>query len=106
VANLRGLLHSTDVELRIAAGEALALVLEFAYEHDEQYEPEDLLGLVADVKQLATDSTKSRSKKDRKEQRSSFREVSEANLIFTQSQIQFSSRFCGVSRRASRRARK
>lgn len=75
VASLRGVLHSTDVELRIAAGEALALVLEFAYEHDEQYEPEDLLGLVADVRQLATDSTKSRSKKDRKEQRSSFREV-------------------------------
>lgn len=74
-AQLRGLLLSSDVELRMAAGEALALVLEFAYDYDEEFEPQDLQGLVLAVRQLATDSTKSRSKKDRKEQRSTFRDV-------------------------------
>ena len=89
---MRGLLHSTDVDLRITAGESLALVLEFAYDYDSQYEPNDLEGLIvavraldfmtctffivlSQVRQLATDSNKSRSKKDRKEQRSSFRDV-------------------------------
>jgi len=75
VSSLRGLLHSTDVDLRITAGESLALVLEFAYDYDSQYEPNDLEGLIVAVRQLATDSNKSRSKKDRKEQRSSFRDV-------------------------------
>lgn len=75
VSLLRGLLHSTDVDLRITAGESLALILEFAYDYDSQYEPNDLNGLIVAVRQLATDSNKSRSKKDRKEQRSSFRDV-------------------------------
>jgi len=75
VDRFRGLLASSDVDLRMTAGECLALVLEFAYDHDEEYEPEDLDGLIQALKQLATDSTKSRSKKDRKEQRSTFRDV-------------------------------
>ena len=75
VSSLRGLLYSSDVDLRITAGESLALVLEFAYDYDSQYEPHDLEGLIVAVRQLATDSNKSRSKKDRKEQRSSFRDV-------------------------------
>ena len=32
---LRGLLVSTDVDLRITAGETMALLLEAAYEYDE-----------------------------------------------------------------------
>jgi len=72
---MRGLLQASDVDLRIAAGQTLVLLLEGAYEHDEDYEPEDFTGLVAELKQLATDSSKSKSKKDRKEQRSSFRDV-------------------------------
>jgi len=75
VKHLRGLLQSSDVDLRMTAGESLALVLEFAYDYDEEYEPDDLNGLIGSLKQLATDSTKSRSKKDRKEQRSTFRDV-------------------------------
>jgi len=75
VERLRGMLDSSDVDLRMTAGEALALVLEFAYDHDEEYEPDDLSGLIVSVRRLATDSTKSRSKKDRKEQRSTFRDV-------------------------------
>lgn len=85
------LLLSNDVDIRINAGEAIALILEFAYDYDEvnsmktlfvhlyailqEFEPENLDKLIQTVKQLATDSTKSRSKKDRKEQRSSFRDI-------------------------------
>jgi len=75
ISKLSSLLACTDVEVRITAGEAIALVLEFAYDYDEEYEPESLDELIAVLKQLATDSTKSRSKKDRKEQRSSFRDI-------------------------------
>ena len=35
INKLQGLLLSNDVDIRIAAGEAIALVLEFAYDHDE-----------------------------------------------------------------------
>jgi len=69
------MLLATDVELRITAGEAIALILEFAYDYDEEFEPDNLNNLIQVLKQLATDSTKSRSKKDRKEQRSSFRDI-------------------------------
>ena len=41
----------------------------------QDFEPDNLSSLIDTVKQLATDSTKSRSKKDRKEQRSSFRDI-------------------------------
>jgi len=75
IRKLSSLLSSGDVEVRITAGEAIALVLEFAYDYDEDFEPENLTELIATLKQLATDSTKSRSKKDRKEQRSSFRDI-------------------------------
>merc|ERR1712209_343519 len=44
VSSLRGLLYSSDVDLRITAGESLALVLEFAYDYDSQYEPNELEG--------------------------------------------------------------
>jgi len=73
--NMTGLLHSSDVDLRITAGESIALILEFAYDHDEEYQPEGLSDLVHILKDLATDSSKSKSKKDRKEQRSSFRDI-------------------------------
>ena len=35
VSKLEGLLLSNDVDLRITAGEAIALILEFAYDYDE-----------------------------------------------------------------------
>lgn len=70
-----GIFQSTDVELRISAGEAMVLLLETAYDYDEDFEPDNFEELVSTLKQLATDSSKSKSKKDRKEQRSSFRDV-------------------------------
>jgi len=75
VDKLQGLLLSGDVELRITAGEAIALILEFAFDYDEEFQMEGLESLTESLRQLATDSNKSRSKKDRKEQRSSFRDI-------------------------------
>merc|ERR1712158_212929 len=75
ITKFSGLLLSSDVDLRITGGEAIALVLEFAYQYDEEFLQDGLDSLIESLKQLATDSTKSRSKKDRKEQRSSFRDI-------------------------------
>jgi len=75
ITKFSGLLRSSDVDLRITGGEAIALILEFAYQFDEEFLPDGLDSLIESLKQLATDSTKSRSKKDRKEQRSSFRDI-------------------------------
>jgi len=75
ITKFSGLLRSSDVDLRITGGEAIALILEFAYQYDEEFLPDGLDSLIESLKQLATDSTKSRSKKDRKEQRSSFRDI-------------------------------
>ena len=41
----------------------------------QEYEPEGLDNLIDTIKELATDSSKSRSKKDRKEQRHIFRDI-------------------------------
>ena len=51
------MLHSTDVDLRITAGESLALVLEFAYDYDSQYEPDDLTGLIVAVRRFGFPSS-------------------------------------------------
>ena len=75
LSRLSDLLESPDVELRIVAGETIALLYELAREEDEDYEGEDMCVLCATLKNLATDSHKYRAKKDRKMQRSSFRDV-------------------------------
>ncbi|OPL29755.1 hypothetical protein AM593_05310, partial [Mytilus galloprovincialis] len=92
LSRLSDLLESADVELRIVAGETIALLYELAREEDEpthihtpmdkskdvpktEYEGEDICTLCATLKNLATDSHKYRAKKDRKMQRSSFRDV-------------------------------
>jgi len=98
------LLDSPDVDLRIATGEAIAVLYEFVAEdldetdteegemssaaEDEEVETrnggssEELSGvekavaeLVPKLQSLSTDSHKYRSKKDRKEQKSSFRDI-------------------------------
>lgn len=74
--NFVDLLKSPDVELRIAAGETIALLFELA-----QCDPQSDLKIFEDddlyetLKGLANDSAKYRSKKDRKQQRSSFRDI-------------------------------
>eukprot|EP00096_Caligus_rogercresseyi_P014385 TRINITY_DN689_c0_g1_i1.p1 TRINITY_DN689_c0_g1~~TRINITY_DN689_c0_g1_i1.p1 ORF type:complete len:418 (-),score=129.87 TRINITY_DN689_c0_g1_i1:229-1482(-) len=72
---LSNLLKSPDVDLRIATGEAIAVLFEVSLEHDEDATFSSLDELCDDLRHLATDSNKHRSKKDRKEQRSSFRDI-------------------------------
>ena len=64
-------MYECDLNLRIAAGESIALISESASKYDEHYQSESH-GLLT---QLATDSSKSRSRKDRKEQKTRFRDV-------------------------------
>uniref|UniRef100_A0A2R5LNS2 Putative interferon-related developmental regulator n=1 Tax=Ornithodoros turicata TaxID=34597 RepID=A0A2R5LNS2_9ACAR len=71
---LQEVLQSSDLDLRIAAGEVIAIIYEVAREYDEDFEDpsEELL---EQLRQLATDSQKFRAKKDRRQQRSTFRDV-------------------------------
>ncbi|CAH0555438.1 unnamed protein product [Brassicogethes aeneus] len=73
--NLSGLLESAHLEVRMAAGEALAVIFELGRLEDEEFE-DDFANDIADtLKKLATDSNKYRAKKDRKQQRASFRDI-------------------------------
>ena len=77
---LVALLDCSDEDLRIGAGEAIAVIYEGARFFDEDFGFEDATDADADelcdkLRQLATDSNKFRAKKDRKQQRSSFRDV-------------------------------
>ena len=66
------LLDTVDVNVRITVGEVLALVYELGREYDDQFVG-DTNGLNEALKELATDGNKHRAKKDRRQQRSSFR---------------------------------
>ncbi|KAH8393673.1 hypothetical protein KR200_009340, partial [Drosophila serrata] len=70
-----GLLQSTHLDVRMAAGETIALILESGRAHDEDFLEDDIGELCDAVKQLATDSHKYRAKRDRKAQRATFRDV-------------------------------
>lgn len=72
------LLQSSDVDLRITAGETIALFYEILYNEDELDTVSgniDEVELCECLRSLATDSNKHRAKKDRRQQRSSFRDV-------------------------------
>lgn len=71
---LQELLESPDLDLRIAAGEVIAVMYEGARDYDEDFE-EPSESLCAQLRQLATDSQKFRAKKERRQQRSTFRDV-------------------------------
>ncbi|XP_014670606.1 PREDICTED: interferon-related developmental regulator 2-like isoform X2 [Priapulus caudatus] len=72
---LQELLESSDVELRIVAGEVIALSYELARMDNEDFDGSDIDGLCEKLRQLATDSNKYRAKKERRQQRSSFRDI-------------------------------
>jgi len=72
---LQDLLQNSDVDLRMSAGEAVALLYELARDCDEDFEHEDEETLCELLKSLATDSVKHRAKKDRRQQRSCFRDI-------------------------------
>lgn len=63
------------MEVRLAAGEALAVVFEIGREFHDDFSEELIPELVETLRQLATDSHKYRAKKDRKQQRATFRDV-------------------------------
>ncbi|XP_054707038.1 interferon-related developmental regulator 2-like [Uloborus diversus] len=69
------LLESVDVDLRIAAGETLAIFYELARQCRVDLEDYDVDILCDKLRMLATDSQKFRAKKDRRQQRSSFRDI-------------------------------
>ncbi|XP_053572695.1 interferon-related developmental regulator 1 [Bombina bombina] len=69
------LLSCEDVNMRIAAGETLALLFELAREADADFYYENLEPLTETLKALATDCNKHRAKVDRRKQRSVFRDV-------------------------------
>lgn len=69
------LLSSESVNLRIAAGETIALLFELARDLEEDFTYEDMEALCSALRTLATDSNKYRAKADRRRQRSTFRAV-------------------------------
>lgn len=75
VWQLTDLLESAHLDVRMAAGEALALVFEMGRTHCSDFQEDATPQLVDRLRQLATDSHKYRAKKDRKTQRSSFRDI-------------------------------
>lgn len=75
LGRLHDVLRNSDVEIRIAAGEAIALLYEIAREIDEEYEEGSFDSLCNDLKGLSTECNKYRAKKDRRQQRSSFRDI-------------------------------
>lgn len=80
-----GLLQSPHVEVRMACGEIIAVMLECGRMFDEDFMDMYLSDLIELTTDLAKDSQKFRAKKERKAQRASFRDVLrylEVSLIF------------------------
>lgn len=75
LCKLASVLSSANMELRRTAGEAIALLYEKAREIDETFEEDNFDELCLSLKGLSTECNKYRSKKDRRQQKSSFREI-------------------------------
>lgn len=75
LAELSVLLDSTHLEVRMATGELITVLLEMARECEDmdEYEPDE--EFINKLRDLATDSQKYRAKKDKKTQRSNFRQI-------------------------------
>ncbi|XP_045577881.1 interferon-related developmental regulator 1 isoform X1 [Salmo salar] len=72
------LLENDDVNMRIAAGETIALLFELARDMDPAFEYDDWEPLCDKLNSLATDCNKHRAKTDKRKQRSVFRDVLKA----------------------------
>lgn len=70
-----GLLKSLNVDVRMTAGEVIAVILECGRLHDEDFLEELISDFIEITTDLAKDSQKFRAKKERKAQRASFRDV-------------------------------
>lgn len=69
------LLESPHLEVRLSAGEALALIFELGRESDDQFADDVIDDIVEILKTLAKDSNKHRAKRDKKVQRATFRDI-------------------------------
>lgn len=75
IKKLVGMLQSPHLDVRMAAGETIALILESGRSHDEDFLESELPELIEATQKLATDAHKYRAKRDRKVQRATFRDV-------------------------------
>ncbi|KRT85418.1 hypothetical protein AMK59_2262, partial [Oryctes borbonicus] len=75
LTQLSELLKSGHLDVRMSAGEALATVFEVGCDYQDDFGENLKDDLVEALHQLATDSHKYRAKKDRKQQRATFRDV-------------------------------
>ena len=71
---MTNLLETSDLNVRIAAGESLALMYEMARDFNKDFTG-DSNGLCDLLRDLATDGNKHKAKKDLRQQRSSFRDI-------------------------------
>ncbi|XP_053506659.1 interferon-related developmental regulator 1 [Ictalurus furcatus] len=78
LAKLPRLLESEDVNMRIAAGETIALLFELARDVDADFDCDNWELLCNKLSALATDCNKHRAKNDKRKQRSVFRDVLKA----------------------------
>lgn len=75
LTKLTACLESPNLALRVAAGECLALLVEKCRLVEADYQLEDIDTICDKLQSLATDSQKSKSKKELREQRSNFRQI-------------------------------
>lgn len=71
---MTNLLETSDLSVRIAAGESLALMYEMARDFNRDFTG-DSNGLCDLLRDLSTDGNKHKAKKDLRQQRSSFRDI-------------------------------
>lgn len=73
--NVIGLLQSPHVDVRMACGVVIAIILEIGRTFDGEFLNAYLPELIELTHELAKDSQKFRAKKERKAQRATFRDV-------------------------------
>lgn len=69
------LLDSPHLDVKLSAGEALVVMCDIVKSHNEDVTAEDFDDLCDKLRELMTDTQKSRGKKDLRQQRSNFREI-------------------------------
>jgi Interferon-related developmental regulator (IFRD) len=76
LGKLPDLLETNDVDFRIAAGESIALMNEMIRDLPSQYaKMPEITKLCLRLRELSTESSKHKAKKDKKQQKSSFRDI-------------------------------
>uniref|UniRef100_A0AC34RJ56 Interferon-related developmental regulator 1 n=1 Tax=Panagrolaimus sp. JU765 TaxID=591449 RepID=A0AC34RJ56_9BILA len=94
VTKLTKFLESTNVDIRIAAGEALAALYELGSKDDDDFEFTNHQHIKSLFEELSQDTLKYHAKKDKRMQRFSFRQIMDIifNDIYPDTEVQFSKR--------------